>query len=216
MFTWQESRQLFLDYRGSFTVSGDKVYIEKVDIEAPLWKFPLYDQMELNADIWLVFGPAIRAFLSEDWHEGGHHYIFPWIRPGEIWIESNSYKEELPVIYMKYAISRFLMRDRGLTFLESEAISNAYATDHKIEEYRTGRMTLKSFYPKKNTLVIEYKPPVVEKLVRGKKLKNVELEELRRAQESLLAKRDKLKDKGWDEIFEKLREVEEDLRRLPS
>lgn len=204
----------WLEYRGHYTVSGDKVYVERVEIDAPLYEFPLFERMEGERETWLVYGASIRAFLFDDWNRWGHHWIYPFIKPGEIWIESNTYMEERGAIYMEAAISRFLMSTYDLTFDEAQVIADTYSTDYFQDAISKGVITLKSFYPKKRAQTIEYHPPIGKK--RGKEAPNIELQWFQQAKLSLDTKRSDLEGEGWNQIFDRLDEVEEDLKDLPN
>lgn len=211
MRTWIETR--FDEYGGSYSVSGDKVYVEKVDIDIPLYEFPLYDQMEGVKETWLVYGAAVRAFLCQSFYGGGHHYVFPFIKPAEIWIESNTYPEERPALLLKQTIVRFLMKDLDLTYPEASIVGSAYSLKFQTEQYRTGHLTLKSFYPKKNAYVIDYAPAQRGEFENKKDWDNVELKQFQMALGSLRGR--KLDSPEWKNIFDVLDEYEDDLARLP-
>lgn len=201
----------WLEYRDEYRVSGDRVYVERTKIEAPFWSFPLYDQMDIPDEIWLVYGPVVRAYLYNDWTLAGHHYVYPFIKPQEVWIESSSYEEERPALFLRAAIGRFLMREEKLSYLESETIAQAYSVDYMVDQFKTGKLALHSYYPKKNNLTLKYSPP---NLVPGA-TENVELASFKSARAMLEQRRKNLQGKGWDQIFEKLDQVEKDLSNLP-
>lgn len=202
----------WLEYRGQYTVSGDKVYVKRIEIEAPLWRFPLYEEMEVVDEVWLVYGPAIRAFLAKDWFGAGHHGNYPFIKPSEIWLESNTYEEDRTALYFQESIDYFLMKSYNLDYPEAKIIADAYTTDYVAEEYATGRRTMQSFYPKKRKKVIRYSPPIYNKSDKGK---NIELEDFRAAKESLLKKAPEINSKDWSTILGQLQKYEADLEKLP-
>lgn len=202
----------WLEYRGQYSVNGDKIYVARAEVDAPLWRFPLYEEMQTVEEVWLVYGPAIRAFLNRDWFGAGHHGNYPFIKPSEIWLESNTYPEERPALYLHESITYFLMKDYKLDYPEAKIIADAYTSDYVNEQYATGRMSMKSFYPKKNKMVIHYQPPIRAKDDRGK---NVELEDFRRAKTSLLKKAPKMSPKAWGDILSHLQKAESDLEKLP-
>jgi len=205
----------WLEYRGFYYVSGDKIYQEQIEVDAPLYRFPLNKYMELIKETWKVYGPAVRTYLYDRFYGGGHHYIYPWIKPTEIWIESNVYEEDLVPTYMRYAISRYLMREQKLSYPQADTIARCYSTDLRVELRSSGDLPLKSFYPKKNSLTIAYAPPVRDKFLPEDQRTNVELEEFQKVKASLEAEREKLEEPEWKQVFEKLDEVEEDLKQLP-
>jgi len=200
----------YLEYRDQFTVSGDKVYVDRVEVEAPLYLFPFYELMEPPQETWLVFGPAIRAFLYEDWGLGGHYWIYPFIKAGEIWLDSTLETNDRKAVYSRFAISRFLMKQFGLNYLEADVIGRAYSTDIRVEDIRTGKVALHSFFPKKANLVLSYQPPTPEKRAKDQEVKNWELEEVNGVIASLQARK-QLDQAKWAPIYEKLNLVAQDL-----
>lgn len=201
----------WLEYQSTSRVTGDRVYVDRVEIDAPLYRFPLFEMMQGEKETWLVHGMVIRTYLCSDWYGGGHHFVYPFIRSSEIWIESNTYERERPAIYMAWAISRFLMKDIGLGFEDSHTIANTYAVDWVEEEVAAGRIAFDSYYPKKNNMTINWAPINTN----GKKDTNPEADQIKNAIQSVQAKKEKLKGPGWDEILNRLSQAEKDLRKIP-
>lgn len=205
----------WLEYREFYSVSGDKVYVERFDIDPPLWRFPLYNYMEMPRENWKVYGPAIRAYLNRNFYGGGHHYHYPFIKPSEIWIESSLYEEDLNPVYLRHLISRHLMKYDKLTYPQAELIGSVYETDLRLELRSTGEIPLKSFYPKKNSLTLDYAPPLIGEWVPPRDRTNTELERFLKIKKGLLEVRSELEEPEWDLIFEKLDEAQGDLEQLP-
>ncbi len=198
----------WLEYKSTSQISGDRVYVDRIEIKSPLHEFPLFELMEGPSETWLVNGFIIRTYLCDDWHCGGHHYLYPFIKPGEIWIESNTYPEERPFIHMEWSISRFLMKEMNLPFLEAGLIGRIYGSSHMEEQIKNGSLIPQSLYPKKSNLILRYGPPTFT----GEKGSNPEADQIHQVIESLQGKQSRLEGNGWPQIISKLQKAEADLR----
>lgn len=143
----------WLEYNGR-AIGGDRVYTREVAIPDGLASFPMYDRMDLKDELWMVYAPVVRSFLSSSWTDGGHHYQYPFIKPRELWISSNTYEEEIPVLYSKLAISKFLIRDYKLSMVTSDVIGMVFSGTLR-DQYFANSSNLKSLFQKKATLTIE-------------------------------------------------------------
>src|SRR5205814_6845501 len=63
-----------------------------------------------------------RSFYKTDYTEGGHGYVYPWVPKGEIWVEHDLSRAELPYIVAHEYLELRLMRDEGLQYDRAHAI----------------------------------------------------------------------------------------------
>lgn len=202
----------WLEYRGMYDISGDKVYEERLETDWPLETWPAATYMELPSEIWLVYGPVVRSYLSEDWSLGGHHYIYPFIRPSEIWLESNLYEEDREPVILKQLISWYLMGQLRIPMPAAEMVATVYSTNLRAERHISGDEVLVSRYPKKREQVLSYAPPTRDRLEAKAKRVNTELEAFLAAREQLNETRPRGMDSVWEEIDRTLDRAEEDYR----
>ena len=197
---------LYLEYWGRFAVSGDKVYVSREEPELPESTFPLYVYTEPPSEVWAVYGPAIRTFLATDFYGGGHHYIFPFIRPSEIWIESNMYEEDKPYVYLEQFITRGLMREWRLSSSTASTVGTVYASKARVQDLSNSK-PLKSFFPRKSSMILSYRPMTLTK--------DEGNPDIQMAEEALreLDERSQLKEPEWAQVKATLREFIEDLQR---
>jgi hypothetical protein len=83
------------------------VYVEPY-ITLPDIKFPI--------EVWLVDGNVVRSLYKTDYTEGGHGYVYRWVPKGEIWIEKDLDRWELPYILCHEYLELRLMRDEGIDY----------------------------------------------------------------------------------------------------
>jgi hypothetical protein len=119
--------------------------------------------MDMKNELWMVYGPAIKNFLSPDWSGKGHHYLYPFIKPRELWINSNTYEEEIAPLYTRLAISKFLVRDMKMPTSVGEVVGKVYQLK-LISSYLREGSNFQSFFPKKSGLIL---PPVGQNYFSG-------------------------------------------------
>lgn len=97
----------------------------------PLIEGRLADVGQLRVVV--VNGQVVRDLFSPDWVYGGHHYVYPWIPEGEIWIEDALEDTDKFFVLLHEARERKLMSVDGwpyerahadATSLEQEARDN--------------------------------------------------------------------------------------------
>jgi ADP-Ribosyltransferase in polyvalent proteins len=79
----------------------------------------------------LVDGEKVRDLFKSDYIEGGHHYVYPWIPIGEIWIEDTINASEMPPIVLHEFVERELMKRRGLTYPHAHTIASKVEFAHE-------------------------------------------------------------------------------------
>ena len=67
-------------------------------------------------NVWVADGRVIRSLYKNDYTEGGHGYVYPWVPKGEIWVEKVLDRRELPFIVTHEYLELRLMRDRGVDY----------------------------------------------------------------------------------------------------
>lgn len=208
-----EPMKTWLEYRGEYVVTGDKVYVERIQVDAPLHTFPFYELMEPPRETWSVYGPVIRAFLSQDWGTAGHHYIYPFIRTFEMWIDQGVPAEDRAMVYLRYTIGWWLMKETKLDFLEADTIGKVYSTDWRVERIRRGEVPLQTFYTKKANHLLKYIPPTPGKIRADQRRRNRELEDIQTTRKTVMEKRDSYPPYSpyWDQILSDLDRAAEDL-----
>lgn len=66
-----------------------------------------------DVQIWLVDGQLVRDFFLNEYSEGGHDRVYPFIPEGEIWIEQVLSENERRFIILHELHERFLMGSKG-------------------------------------------------------------------------------------------------------
>lgn len=80
----------------------------------------LFGHTEDGAAIWLVDGTLVRSVFDIDWTEGGHEFVYEFIRPGEVWIDNAVEDDEQPFILLHELFERQRMM-RGERYLPAHA-----------------------------------------------------------------------------------------------
>lgn len=76
-----------------------------------------------NIIVYIVDGELVRDLYKTDYVEGGHWYVYPWIPVGEIWIEEDLNKDEIPyIIHHEYEELK-LMRDENMDYEKAHEIA---------------------------------------------------------------------------------------------
>lgn len=89
------------------------LYVEHY-ITLPDVKFPI--------EVWLVDGNMVRSLYKTDYTEGGHGYVYRWVPKGEIWVEKDLDRWELPFILSHEYLELRLMRDEGIEYDQAHEI----------------------------------------------------------------------------------------------
>ena len=61
--------------------------------------------------IYLVDGELVRDFFYEDFTEGGHHFVYPWIPEKEVWVDDDLKEDEIPDVVFHELFERLMMQD---------------------------------------------------------------------------------------------------------
>jgi len=64
-----------------------------------------------DVTIYLVDGELVRDFFYEDFTEGGHHFVYPWIPEKEVWVDDDLKEEEIPAVVFHELFERLMMVD---------------------------------------------------------------------------------------------------------
>jgi len=102
-------KHLGVEYRGGQPhkrVPPD-IYVEHY-ITLPDATFPV--------EVWLVCGHLVRSYYKTDYTEGGHGYVYPWVPKGQIWVEKDLDRWELPYIVSHEYLELRLMRDAKMEY----------------------------------------------------------------------------------------------------
>lgn len=59
--------------------------------------------------VWLVKGDLVRALFYPDFTQGGHEFVYSFIPPGEVWLDDDLYKKEIPFVLIHELHERRLM-----------------------------------------------------------------------------------------------------------
>ncbi len=73
--------------------------------------------------VWRVDGRVVRDNWKTDFVEGGHHYVYPWVPKGEIWI-ADCVDEEIPFLVTHEYTEMCLMRDRCMPYDKAHNLAN--------------------------------------------------------------------------------------------
>lgn len=79
--------------------------------------------------VWLVDGHLVRCYYKTDYTQGGHHYVYPWVPKGQIWVENGVDRREVHFVVCHEYLERRLMRDAGLGYDRSHEIASALEFD---------------------------------------------------------------------------------------
>lgn len=72
-------------------------------------KQKLFSKYTKKIKIWKVRGNLVRSLFDLDFNQGGHDLVYPFIPKGEIWIDDDLYKKEIPFVLIHELHERRLM-----------------------------------------------------------------------------------------------------------
>lgn len=73
--------------------------------------------------VWLVKGELVRALFYTDFTQGGHEFVYEFVPKGEVWIDDDLYKKEIPFVLIHELHERALM-SKGVKYDPAHAKSN--------------------------------------------------------------------------------------------
>lgn len=73
--------------------------------------------------VWLVRGDLIRALFYNDFTQGGHEFVYDFVPKGEIWIDDDLYKKDMPFVLIHELHERRLMA-RGMDYNSAHSKAN--------------------------------------------------------------------------------------------
>lgn len=87
----------------------------------------LLKKLSTQIKIWIVRGDLVRSLYNIDFTQGGHDRVYAFIPKGEIWIDDDVYKKEIPFVLIHELHERYLMfKDK-----KSKTLKKAYNKAHK-------------------------------------------------------------------------------------
>lgn len=92
--------------------AADKIYVRK------------YGRIkDEDIDVWLVDGENIRDRYKTDFMEGGHGFVYGWIKNDEIWLENGIHEKELPYILLHEYVERIIMKYKKMSYDKAHSIA---------------------------------------------------------------------------------------------
>jgi len=74
-----------------------------------VYKKRLFSKYTKKIKIWVVRGDLVRSLFFLDFTEGGHDKVYPFVPKGEVWIDDDVYKKEIPYVLVHELHERYLM-----------------------------------------------------------------------------------------------------------
>lgn len=94
-----------------------------------LERYIILDEAQGPVEVWLVDGNLVRSYYKTDYTQGGHHYVYPWVPRGQIWVETGVDHREVPFVVCHEYIERRLMRDEKLDYDTAHPICSRFEYD---------------------------------------------------------------------------------------
>jgi hypothetical protein len=82
--------------------------------------------------VWLVDGSYVRATIDQDFGLYGHHYSNPSIPQSEVWLDTESVRDDRETVVRRAAIERRLMA-RGMDYEAARTVAAAEERKRRLE-----------------------------------------------------------------------------------
>jgi hypothetical protein len=69
----------------------------------------IFGKYTKSLKIWIVRGDRVRSLFDLDFNQGGHELVYKFIPSGEVWIDDDLYKKEIPFVLIHELHERWLM-----------------------------------------------------------------------------------------------------------
>lgn len=114
----------------SKTKAVKKLEEEKQDEEKTIKKIhkTFLKRLSGNVKVWIVRGDLVRALFYADFTQGGHEYVYKFIPKGEVWLDDDIFKKEIPFVLIHELHERRWMA-RGLRYDPAHEYANAVEYD---------------------------------------------------------------------------------------
>lgn len=87
----------------------------------------LLKRLSGEVKVWMVRGNIVRSIYYIDFTQGGHDHVYDFVPRGEVWIDDDVYKKEIPfVILHELHERRLMMADK-----KSKSLKECYEKAHK-------------------------------------------------------------------------------------
>ncbi len=73
--------------------------------------------------VWIVKGELVRALFYTDFTQGGHEFVYDFVPKGEVWIDDDLYKKEIPFVLIHELHERRLM-SQNMSYEKAHAKAN--------------------------------------------------------------------------------------------
>ena len=73
--------------------------------------------------VWIVRRELVRALFYTDFTRGGHGFVYDFVLKGEVWIDDDLYRKEIPFVLIHELHERELM-SKGMKYEQAHAKSN--------------------------------------------------------------------------------------------
>ena len=87
----------------------------------------LLKRLSDEVKVWIVHGNLVRSLYYIDFTQGGHDHVYDFVPRGEVWVDDDVYKKEMPfVILHELHERRLMMADK-----KSKSLKECYEKAHK-------------------------------------------------------------------------------------
>lgn len=81
----------------------------KEKILKKIHKKRIFKKYNPKLKIWIIRGDLVRSLFFLDFTEGGHDQVYDFVPKGEVWIDDDVYKKEIPYVLIHELHERYLM-----------------------------------------------------------------------------------------------------------
>ena len=95
----------------------------------------LLKRLSGEVKVWIVKGNLVRSLFYIDFTQGGHDKVYDFVPRGEVWIDDDVYKKEIPFVLVHELHERYLMTKDKKSKNLRESYEKAHKSASEIEMY---------------------------------------------------------------------------------